>query len=1016
MAERYPKRLIEVDLPIKRISGHSRREKTIRHGHISTLHIWWARRPLAACRAVICAALWPDPMDPLCPESFKVAARRIMTAWALRHAKLAGAESFTRLLAIQKAPTLLASDEQLRTALLDFVADYADWANATIPEYLETSRAITKAAHDVLGSSLVARPVVVDPFAGGGSIPIEAMRIGSSVFASDLNPIPVLINQFSLEDAPRYGAELIEQVRKWGNWIRNRAESELSTFYPADPNGALPLAYIWARTARCEAPTCGAEIPLLRSYWLSKKDGKAVMLFPVPDVKGKFVDFRILHQRSRHWVDQADEQKVYDSPRSDGTVRRGSATCPCCGYTTPAENVRRQVKAAGGGADSARLIAVLVETKTAGRQFRLPLQGDIAPVKAARAALEGIEAGATDTGLSPVPREELPYLRSIFNVQLIGVDEWGKLFSARQKLALLSISNAVRDVGRVILESGAEPGLARATQNALALVFGKLADRCNAFARWEPNVQCSQQLYGRQALGIVWDFGEVCPLRDFAGCWGSLLDVWCSGLPALIDAHLHASGADVTVSQADAASHPLPDDSADLLFTDPPYYDAVPYADLSDFFYVWLKRMLGSTAGELFRSELTPKKNEIVQLSERNPKYSYKTKVNFEIRMQAALSEGRRVVAPSGIAVIVFAHKATAAWETMLQAVVDAGWVIVGSWPIDTEMGSRLRAQNSATLSSSIHLVCRPRENPDGSLRDDEVGDWRDVLNELPRRIHLWMPRLAEEGVVGADAIFACLGPALEVFSRYSRVEKANGEPVTLREYLEQVWAAVAKEALAMVFQGADTTGFEPDARLTAMWLWTLSAGSAESGSDSDEDADTDDDSDSGAKKLKIAGYALEYDAARKIAQGLGASLENMPNLVEVSGDNARLLSAAERTKHLFGKEEAESPAGGRQQKKRSAQLDMFVELTDPQESEVVWSEKTVQRVGDTTLDRVHQSMILFAAGRSEALKRFLVEDGVGRDGRFWRLAQALSALFPANSDEKRWVDGVLARKKGLGF
>lgn len=350
----------------------------------------------------------------------------------------------------------------------------------------------------------------------------------------------------------------------------------------------------------------------------------------------------------------------------------------------------------------------------------------------------------------------------------------------------------------------------------------------------------------------------------------------------------------------------------------------------------------------------------------------------------------------------------------MLGALIKSGWVITASWPIDTERGGRLRARNSAALASSVHLVCRPRTHIDSSQRNGEVGDWRDVLNELPRRIHEWMPRLAEEGVVGADAIFACLGPALEVFSRYSHVEKASGEAVALREYLEHVWAAVAKEALVMVFQGADATGFEADARLTAMWLWTLISPDTNGDTDEkDEESDAEDELE--GKKAKARGFTLEYDAARKIAQGLGADLEGLSHLVEISGDHARLLPGSERTRHLFGKDE-EEPNRTIGRKKKDAQLDMFAQLTDPESAETAWREKTVKRVGDTTLDRVHQGMILFAAGRGEALKRFVLENGVGRDGKFWRLAQALSALYPSGTDEKRWVDGVLARKKQFGF
>jgi hypothetical protein len=301
-------------------------------------------------------------------------------------------------------------------------------------------------------------------------------------------------------------------------------------------------------------------------------------------------------------------------------------------------------------------------------------------------------------------------------------------------------------------------------------------------------------------------------------------------------------------------------------------------------------------------------------------------------------------------------------------------------------------------------------------VRTDEIGDWRDVLQELPKRIHDWMPRLAEEGVVGADAIFACLGPALEIFSRYSRVEKASGDVVTLKEYLEHVWAAVSKEALCVIFQDADTEGFEPDSRLTAMWLWTLAGPGDDTGGGEVEDEDSDEDEGSIKKGKKKGGFGLEYDAARKIAQGLGAHLEDLRSMVEVSGETARLLPVAERMAYLFGKDQAEEVLQPKRKKKDYIQPDLFAELAQEGVSEQIWTEKTVSKMGDTTLDRVHQSMILFAASRGEALKRFLVDDGAGKDQKFWRLAQALSALYPPKCEEKRWVDGVLARKKGLGF
>ena len=526
-------------------------------------------------------------------------------------------------------------------------------------------------------------------------------------------------------------------------------------------------------------------------------------------------------------------------------------------------------------------------------------------------------------------------------------------------------------------------------------------------------------------MGIVWDYIEIDPVTTEAAWQGAVENI-CDVISANTLAYLQPGISE----ESSARSHPLPNDSAACFVTDPLYYDAVPYADLSDFFFVWLKRTISSSHRRFSQVILTPKEEEIVQLSERNPMYAYKTRERFEQLMTEAMSEGRRVLTPSGIGVVVFAHKTTAGWETQLKAMIDAGWIITGSWPIDTEKPGRLRALDAAALASSIHLVCRPRESPDGSVRTDEIGDWRDVLQELPRRIHEWMPRLAAEGVVGADAIFACLGPALEIFSRYSRVEKASGEQVTLKEYLEQVWAAVAKEALNMIFEGADATGFEEDARLTAMWLWTLSAdrqalnaGKTDTANgESTEEEEADDESEGlpageagGAKKANPKGFVLEYDAARKIAQGLGAHLEHLSSLVEVKGDIARLLPVSERVRTLFGKDEAQGTAGKR--RKRDPQLQLgFMQALEQAEDEGAWGKTGAPTPRATTVDRVHQTMLLFAAGRAEAMKRFLIEEGAGHDPRFWRLSQALSALYPTHTDEKRWIDGVLARKKGLGF
>jgi len=469
-----------------------------------------------------------------------------------------------------------------------------------------------------------------------------------------------------------------------------------------------------------------------------------------------------------------------------------------------------------------------------------------------------------------------------------------------------------------------------------------------------------------------------------------------------------------TVRECSATAHILPNDSANAVVTDPPYYYSVPYSDLSDFFYVWLRRAVGMCHPALFESGVTPKEQECVQnLPHSAVAHRQKTREFYERSMQEALSEGRRVARPDGMSVVVFAHTETDAWESLVGALISAGWCVVASWPIDTEMAARTVALRQKTLGSSIHLVCRPRENEDGSLRE-EHGEWRDVLGELPKRIHEWMPRLAGEGIVGADAIFACLGPALEIFSRYSRVEKASGKEATLREYLEHVWGAVSTEALRMIFDEADAAGLEPDARLTAMWLWTLGGGTGVAGRNGNGGRPHPDPLPEG-EGVKSTGYTLEFDAARKIAQGLGVHLEKAESVVEVKGDKARLLPVAERTPYLFGKGSA-APATARR-KKKPKQRSLFAELDEAEEAqEGAAGELAGASPGATALDRVHQAMILFGSGRGEALRRFLVDDGAGSDARFWRLAQSLSALYPRGTDEKRWVDGVLARKKGLGL
>ena len=831
--------------------------------------------------------------------------------------------------------------------------------------------------------------------------------MGADAFASDLNPVAVLLNKVVVEYIPKYGKRLADEVRKGGEWIKKEAEKELAEFYPKDPDGAMPVADLWARTIQCEGPGCGTEVPLIRSLWLAKRANRFVALQLVPRPGAKRVDFRIIIKQRNRWIDQDDPTTQVEDPKFDGTVKRGSATCPCCGYTTAVTRVREQLKTKRGGANDARLLGV-VTLHLGGdvREYRLAQSRDIEAFKAARAELAQINRARSANDLSPVPDEEIPptEIRRI-SVPIYGMTSWGDLFSARQALSLSTLVTLAKRAGENL--TIADPNLARAVTTVLGLAVSRFSDICNALCMWETSKTQVRHMFTRQAIGMLWDYAEPNIFADAAGNFSVTLGTM---LQVLERESLGLEAGQIV--QASATDHLMPEDSANAVITDPPYYDAVPYAHLSDFFFVWLRRSLREIHPDLFLESEVPKAKEIVVDRPHELSHSLKDVSFYERELTRAFAASRRVLRPDGIGTIVFASKTTASWEAMLKAVIDAGWIVTGSWPIDTELENCLAAQGQARLASSIHLVCRVRHKPEGSVRADHPGDWRDVLAMLPKRIHDWMPRLSAEGVTGADAIFACLGPALEIFSRYSRVEKASGEQVKLKDYLEYVWAAVAKEALNMIFEGADAAGFEEDARLTAMWLWTLSSGpngnSAVNGEPEDEEEEQD-----AANKGKVSGYVLEYDAARKIVQGLGAHLEHLMSLVEVKGDKARLFPVSERARHLFGKDEGAAPT---KRKAKPKQLSLLDELGELEEEGGGWGEKNTPKVGSTVLDRVHQSMILFAAGRNEALKRFLVTDGAGHDRRFWHLADALCKLYPPGTDERRWVEGVMARKKGLGF
>lgn len=910
-------------------------------------------------------------------------------------------------------------DEDLRRALLRFIGDFANWDVSSHPVWLEVGRGLVKAAHPE------ATPLVVDPFAGGGSIPLEALRLGCDAFSSDLNPVACLIQKVMLEDIPRHGPELADELRRVGAEIKKAAEIELAEVYPPDPDGARPIAYLWSRTIRCESPNCGAEIPLVRSFWLCKKASrKRALRYTVARPKGKppHLEFETLTPKN-------------DSEVAGGTVSRAKATCPCCNVTLGPDRVRAQLREQRGGADAvfdksgnrvggATLLAVVtLHPGEQGRHYRLPTARDYQAVFKSQHRLARIFANweqqpANTRGLCPLPVEQVPLteLRRI-SMPLYGMTRWLDCFTARQALALCTIVNRVAS-------SGSNGESAR----LLALAASRLVNALNTICRWHLSRENIEGAYSRQALGMVWDFCEGSVASDSTGSFSGALD-W---ILAVIRANQCRHAAQV--QQADACLSPNVSDAVDVWFTDPPYYDSVPYSHLSDFVYVWLRRILGSDVHLGFAFEMTPKTEECVVDRAHSANPAAKTGVFYESKMAAAMAEGRRVTMPTGIGCVVFAHKTTEGWESLLSGIIRGDWTITASWPIATEMSERLNARDTASLATSVQLVCRPRPENAG------IGDWAQVARELPKRVGDWMERLQSEGIRGADLVFACIGPALEIYSRYEKVVDAEEREIPLggdpeakephvRGFLAYVWEVVGRMALEQVLGTAEAKArngaagaLEEDARLTALFLWTMQAtdANATNSDTNEEDDDTDDEDDDAPRAKKKGGFSLPFDVVRRFAQPLGIHLPEWERrIIETEKGVVRLLPVSERARLLFGEDGADAVADWLQSdpaKSGSPQMMLFGEEPPTPKGAKKARGKSGQIVSDetlrgrreaTTLDRVHMAMLLQASGRTNAL-RALLQSEQDRSPDFVRLSNALSALYPSDSEEKRLLDAML--------
>jgi len=748
------RRLIEEAFPLKKVSEDSKHEKNVRHGHISTLHIWPARRPLAACRAAIIAALLPDPGDP-----------------------------------------------QERENLCRRIANITHWGTENGPDLDFFRQEIRR----VYGGRA---PRVLDMFAGGGAIPLEAMRLGCDVTAIDYNPVAWFILKCTLEYPQRLagkkwplpksqapdsrpashqlelkGAELGEtqgdlaaHVRWWGNWVLEHARQELAPYYPT-VNGQPTVAYLWARTVPCPDPACKATVPLLETLWLCKKDNKRRALRLVPDKANRRMNFEI-------WTPGPTDEVPL------GTMAGAKSRCPVCGVNLTPDYIK---ECGHTGKLGTQMTAVVVDTP-GGKEYRLPTAKELQATAQAEATIPAAEA-KIPYGL---PTEPLPGPEILgFRVPLYGFKTWASIFAPRQLLALTTFVKWTRAAHEEIRCLG-YPGLwVEAVTAYLSSVVDKCADYGSTLARWENGGEFIAPTFQRFALQMLWDYAEPNQIEPTSGSYKNHLD-WvtrflehCALIPR----------ASQVVTKCQSATFPLGEE-VEAIVTDPPYYDAIPYADISDFFYVWLRRTVGDQYPQVFAMPLTPKRDELVQQNG-NSATGRKGKAEYEAGMADAFRRAWETLTPDGCMVVVFAHKDPDAWETLVAAMIQAGFTVTASWPIDTERGARTRAHGSAALASSIWLVCRKRPENAG------VGRYAQVKRQMQERITERLRYFWDQGISGPDFVWAAVGPALEAYSQYQEVKRMDGTAFTVSEFLREVRRQVTDFALSRILGGASTEGLD---------------------------------------------------------------------------------------------------------------------------------------------------------------------------------------------------------------
>jgi len=828
------RRLIEDFLPIQAISAEASREKSVRKGHISTLHLWWARRPLVACRAAGYGALVPASL--FIPENGPDNKKQSL-------GRANAAKFIERLCKYPGNPTVI---KEAQRHILEAHAERLT---------IETGK---KVSVEDIEEGRAPRPKVLDMFAGGGAIPLEALRLGCEAYALDLNPVAHIIQLCTLVYPQKYGKPdpnapgmtgpkgqdgkptwggLADEVRYWGEWVLKKVKAEIGDLYPlipdpeykgnrpavqaemwqsseretVPPGYLVPVAYLWTRTVRCKNPSCGATVPLVKQTWLCKKKGRYVALKTVAPKGEKAVRYEV--------VESATERGLGFDPTAGS--EGGNATCPFCGTVADAEYVQTIGKTNSVGMDL--MTVVCVNPNARGKKYIASsgLPSDLLPgADIIRDRIDKLcsQAGLTRPNEPISPLRPSPNARGLSAVTRHGITNFGNLFSDRQLLCLLTFCKTLIDAP---WKSTTDSDHSKAVMTYMAGLIDKVADYGSTFCRWIGQTEAVADTFARHALAMLWDFAELCPFGLAGSNAQSILN---SQIDAITSIDVSTSPAWVWRGSATALPAELRD--LDAVITDPPYYDNVPYADVSDFFYVWLKRSIGDLYPEHFSSELTPKKSEATALSSRHAGNMPKATVAYEEMMQESFRQAWRALKANGQLIVVYAHKTTLGWSTLVDALRKSGFMVVEAWPLDTERGARLLAIETASLASSIFLVARKHECTVHGSYENEVRP------ELERIVRERVDSLWKMGITGADLVIAAVGAGLRAFTKFARVEYANGEEVPAEKFLAEVEGVVLETLLEKIFgvTGSGVAAVDGPSRFYVLWRYAYKAAEMDAG------------------------------------------------------------------------------------------------------------------------------------------------------------------------------------------